>query len=442
MNPEYILHQAFQEVLKIADPQESLPIVLANTFPRGVTGNCLVVGAGKASASMADALERYANVHWPKANLKGHVVTRYGHDVPEPFPDRKITIAQAAHPYPDQAGVAASQRIMELVGALCPGDLCIALISGGGSSLFALPAGQIQLDSLKLLTEELLRCGAPIEEINIVRKHVSDIQGGRLAQLAVSRGATVKAFIISDVVGDQASDIASGPCAPDPSSYFNAVAILEKYGLHTKLELIAIVDYLHQGQQGLYPETLKDSDSECASIENYVFASAQQGLEAAARYCKEQAYEVHLLGDRISGEAKDFAAKQAQLIRQELQHSSAKKIAWISGGETTVTIPKGITGRGGRCSEFLLALMQATMDIQGIRALAADTDGIDGSEQNAGAFFHEEIRKQCITKHLDIENYLNTHQAYSFFEQLQALVITGPTLTNVNDFRIVLIDRP
>lgn len=442
MNPEHILHQAFQEVLKIADPQESLPIALANTFPQGVTGNCLVVGAGKASASMADALERYANVHWPKANLKGHVVTRYDHDVPEPLPDRKITIVEAAHPYPDQAGVEASQRIMNLVGALCPGDLCIALISGGGSSLLALPAGQIQLDSLKLLTEELLRCGAPIEEINIVRKHVSDIQGGRLAQLAVSRGATVRAFIISDVVGDQASDIASGPCAPDPSSYFDAVQILEKYGLHTNPELDAIVDYLHQGQQGLYPETLKDSDSECRSIENYVFASAQKGLEAAARYCKEQAYEVHLLGDQISGEAKDFAAKQAQLIRQVLQHSSAKKIAWISGGETTVTIPKGITGRGGRCSEFLLALMQATMDIQGIRALAADTDGIDGGEQNAGAFFHEEIRKQCIAKHLDIEHYLNTHQAYSFFEQLQALVITGPTLTNVNDFRIVLIDRP
>jgi hydroxypyruvate reductase len=391
---------------------------------------------------MADALERYANVHWPKANLKGHVVTRYGHDVQKPLPDRKITIAQAAHPYPDKAGVEASQRIMELVGALCPGDLCIALISGGGSSLLALPAGQIQLESLKLLTEELLRCGAPIEEINIVRKHVSDIQGGRLAQLAVSRGATVRAFIISDVVGDQASDIASGPCSPDPSSYFDAVAILEKYGLHTNPELAAIVDYLHQGQQGLYPETLKDSDAECTSIENYVFASAQQGLESAARYCKEQDYEVHLLGDHISGEAKDFAAKQAQLIRQELQHSSAKKMAWISGGETTVTIPKGLTGRGGRCSEFLLALMQATMDIQGIRALAADTDVIDGSEHNAGAFFHEEIRKDCIAKHLDIEHYMNTHQAYSFFEQLQGLVITGPTLTNVNDFRIVLIDRP
>ncbi len=442
MIPEQILHQAFQEVLKIADPQESLPIALAIKFPQGVSGNCLVVGAGKASASMADALERYANVHWPKANLKGHVVTRYGHDVPEPFPNRKITIAEAAHPYPDQAGVEASQRITNLVGALSPGDLCIALISGGGSSLLALPAGQIQLDSLKLLTEELLRCGAPIEEINIVRKHVSDIQGGRLAQLAVSRGATVKAFIISDVVGDQASDIASGPCAPDPSSYFDAVQILEKYGLHTKLELAAIVDYLHKGQDGLYPETLKDSDSECRSIENYVFASAQQGLEAAARYCKEQAYEVHLLGDHISGEAKDFAAKQAQLIRQTLQHSSAKKMAWISGGETTVTIPKGITGQGGRCSEFLLALMQATMDIQGITALAADTDGIDGSEHNAGAFFHEEIRKQCIAKHLDTEHYLITHQAYRFFEQLNALVITGPTLTNVNDFRIVLIDRP
>jgi hydroxypyruvate reductase len=436
-----IMQEAFQKVLAVADPQKSMPTLLAEIFPNGISGNCLVVGAGKASASMADAFEQYAQQNWPQANIYGHVVTRYGHDVPTPISNRKITIAEASHPFPDEAGLKASIAILQLVGNLQANDLCIALISGGGSSLLPLPAHQIPMETLQKLTQELLRSGAPIEDINVIRKHVSAIQGGRLAQLATSRGARIIALIISDVVGDQASDIASGPCAPDPSTYDDAIQILEKYQLHTHEGLTTIHQHLLQGQQGRHSETLKAEDDSCEQIKNIVFATAQKGLEAASEFCRTLGYEVHLLGDSISGESKEIAKNHATLIREYLIKSGANKIAWISGGETTVTIPPDVIGRGGRCSEYLLALMQETLDIAGISALAADTDGIDGSEKNAGAYFDPDVRNMYLAKNLNIKHYLVNHLAYDFFEQLNALVFTGPTLTNVNDFRIVLIDR-
>jgi len=436
-----ILHEAFHKVLAVADPQKSMPTLLAEIFPNGISGNCLVVGAGKASASMADAFEKYAVKNWSQANIYGHVVTRYGHDVPNPIPNRKIIITEASHPYPDEAGLKASMAIMQLVGNLQENDLCIALISGGGSSLLPLTANHIPIETLQKFTQELLRSGAPIEDINVIRKHVSAIQGGRLAQLATSRGAQVIAMIISDVVGDQASDIASGPCAPDPSTYDDAIQILEKYHLDTHQGLVAIHQHLLEGQQGLHSETLKVDDEICKQIENIVFATAQKGLEAAAEFCRSLGYEVHVLGDRISGESQDIAKNHAALIREHLTNSRANKIAWISGGETTVTIPQGVVGRGGRCSEYLLTLMLETFDIKGISALAADTDGIDGSECNAGAYFDSDVRNMCLAKNLNITHYLANHLAYDFFDQLNALVFTGPTLTNVNDFRIVLIDR-
>jgi len=273
-----ILHESFQKVLAIADPQKSMPKLLTELFPNGLIGNCLVVGAGKASASMANAFEQFAQQNWPEARVYGHVVTRYGHDVPNPDPNRKITIVEASHPFPDQSGFMASSKIMEMVGELQKNDLCIALISGGGSSLLPLTANHIPLDTLQKLTQELLRCGAPIEEINVIRKHVSAIQGGRLAQLATSRGARVIALIISDVVGDQASDIASGPCAPDPSTYEDAINILKKYQLHKLEELSIIYQHLQQGNQGLQGETLKVADEVCKHIQNIVFATAQKGL--------------------------------------------------------------------------------------------------------------------------------------------------------------------
>ena len=441
IQPAQILKQAFGAVLSIADPQKSLPPVLSRTFPNGFDGNCLVVGGGKASASMANAFEKYAAQFWPKAKVYGHVVTRYQHDIPTAPHNRKIRVSQASHPFPDVAGLMASKDIMQLVDGLKPDDLCVGLISGGGSSLLALPSHGMSLQHLTMLSKELLQCGAPIEEINAVRKHVSAIQGGRLAQLAVERGATLRAFIISDVTGDQPSDIASGPCSDDPSTFRDALSILEKYQLHLEPSLFEITQHLQDGILGKIPETLKANDWQCQKIHNDVFATAQKGLDAAAEFCESQGYEVHQLGDQITGESREVARLQADMIRAYLQQSDAKKIAWISGGETTVTIPQGVHGRGGRCTEFLLALMQASKDIQGISALAADTDGIDGTENNAGAFFTPSTWDKLQSYSLDMEKYLDEHDAYGFFFELDHLVMTGPTLTNVNDFRIVLINR-
>jgi glycerate 2-kinase len=437
---EAILQIAFDQVLRIADPKFALPKILQDVFPIPLQGRCLVIGGGKASAAMADAFERYAQENWPQAEVFGHIVTRYDHDVPEPKPNRKITVTQAAHPVPDEAGKAASEHMLNLIRELQPGDHCIALVSGGGSSLLALPPQGIQLESLRLLSQELLRSGAPIEEMNVVRKHVSAIQGGRMAQVAIEQGVAIYAFIISDVTGDEPSDIASGPCAPDPSTFADALGIFEKYHLHEQPQLIEIFNYLKKGVRAEVPETLKSSDLQAGQIQNHVFATAQKGLDAAAQFCREQGYEVISLGDRITGEAKDFARYQKQLMVEKLKISSGKKFAWISGGETTVTIPKGIKGRGGRCSEFLLALMHATQDMHGVSALAADTDGIDGTEHNAGAFFTPALLQRSKDANLDMEHYLDLHDAYGFFEKLGSLVVTGPTLTNVNDFRIVLIN--
>ncbi len=438
---EQILRKAFEEVLSIADPQRSLPPVLSRTFPNEVEGNCLVVGGGKASASMANAFENYAAQYWPLARVYGHVVTRYHHDIQTPHQNRKIKVSQASHPFPDEAGLMASKDIMQLVDGLRPGDLCVGLISGGGSSLLALPEQGISLLNLTNLSKELLKCGAPIEDINTVRKHVSAIQGGRLAQLAVERGATLQAFIISDVTGDQPSDIASGPCSYDTSTFQDALGVLEKYQLHLQPSLFEITQHLQAGILGKIPETLKMNDWHCQKIHNEVFATAKKGLDAAAEFCEAHGYEVHHLGDQVTGESREVARWQADMIRTYLQYSEAKKIAWISGGETTVTIPQGVHGRGGRCAEFLLALMHASNDIRGISALAADTDGIDGTENNAGAFFTPKTWDKAQSISLDMEKYLEAHDAYGFFSQLDHLVMTGPTLTNVNDFRIVLIDR-
>jgi hydroxypyruvate reductase len=436
-----LLFLAFKEVLQVADPKHSLPIVLKELFPSGLKGNCLVIGGGKASAAMAYAIEQYAQQHWHEAHVYGSIITRYGHDVPEPLSNRKIHVTQAAHPIPDQAGFLASQQMMDLVGDLEPEDYCIALISGGGSSLLALPPEGVSLESLIILTEELLRSGAPIEEMNIIRKHVSRIQGGRMAQQALLRGANIYALIISDVTGDQPSDIASGPCSPDPSTFTQAIEIFKKYQLHKFSGLQEVYLYLQAGARSEVAETLKMDEVNPLRLHNHVFATAQKGLEAAAKLCQFYGYEVINLGDRITGEARVFAKEHAQIIRTKLKNSDRKKIAWISGGETTVTIPKEIQGRGGRCSEFLLALMIETLDIPGLSALAADTDGIDGSENNAGAFFTPETRMSALQESINLNQYLTLHDAYGFFSRMNQLVMTGPTLTNVNDFRIVLIDR-
>lgn len=435
---ETILKNAFAAALEVADPKKIVPEYLSKIFAPGSEpkGRCLVVGAGKASASMATALESHAKSHWPDAILEGVVLTRYGHH----SPTSHIQIIEAGHPVPDQAGMDGAKEIYRLVAELQAGDILIALISGGGSSLLTLPQAGISIDDMRKTTEALLRSGAPIEEMNIVRKHLSAIQGGNLARLAIARGARVEALLISDVTGDAPADIASGPCAPDYSTYQDALDILDKHELSADAIPSSVLSHLKRGLAGEVPETLKEADLKDALVNNHVIATAYKSLEAAADYVRTQGYEPVILGDTVTGEARDVGVEQATLVRQHLSAKTGKPIALISGGECTVTIPNGIKGRGGRCSEYLLSLFAASQEFPKLAALAADTDGIDGSEKNAGAWFTPETRLAARKEGLIPAQYLTQHNCYDFFAQLDALVETGPTLTNVNDFRIILLD--
>ena len=431
---ETILKKAFATAVAVADPQIIVPEYLARIFPKGQEpkGMCLVVGAGKASASMASALERHALLNWPDAKLEGTVLTRYGHS----SPTKHLQIIEAGHPVPDQAGMDGAKAIFDSVNRLGMGDVLIVLVSGGGSSLLTLPQNGISIEDMRKTTEALLRSGAPIEEMNVVRKHLSAILGGNLARLAIARGARVEALLISDVTGDLPADIASGPCAPDYSTYQDALNILAKHHLNEETIPASVLNHLNKGHSGEIPETLKEVDLQDAQVKNHVIATAYKSLEAAADYVRTQGYEPIVLGDTITGEAQEVAIEQAVIARRHL----GKSVALISGGECTVTLPVGIKGRGGRCSEFLLSLFSATDGLSNISALAADTDGIDGSEKNAGAWFTPELRQASKDQGLLPAPYLAAHDCYGFFAQLDALVETGPTLTNVNDFRIILID--
>jgi hydroxypyruvate reductase len=438
ISTQEILKNAFAAAVAVADPQVIVPQYLAKIFPAGQepSGRCLVVGAGKASASMASALETYAKTYWPQVKLEGVVLTRYGHA----SPTAHIQIIEAGHPVPDQAGMNGAKAIYALTQQLEPGDVLIALVSGGGSSLLTLPQEGISIDDMRKTTEALLRSGAPIEEMNIVRKHLSAILGGNLARVAIAHGARVEALLISDVTGDSPADIASGPCAADYSTYQDALAIFEKYRLGEDEIPASVLNHLAQGLAGKKPETLKDADLVNAQVANHVIATAYKSLEAAADYVRSQGYEPIVLGDTITGEAQEVGRAQADLAREHLA-KGGKPLAIISGGECTVTIPAGIKGRGGRCSEYLLSLFSASKDLPHLAALAADTDGIDGSEKNAGAWFTGDVRKSSLAKGITPEPFLLAHDCYGFFAELGALVETGPTLTNVNDFRIILLNQ-
>ncbi len=441
-NPRTLLEGAFAAALAVADPKKIVPEYLAKVFSHGnePKGRCLVVGAGKASASMATALETYAKQYWPAIALDGVVLTRYGHG----SPTSHIKIVEAGHPVPDQAGMDGAAEILKLVNQLNPGDILIALVSGGGSSLLTLPQTGITIADMRKTTEALLHSGAPIEEMNVVRKHLSAILGGNLARAALARGARVEAFLISDVTGDDPADIASGPCAPDYSSYIDALQILEKYGLNESKIPSSVIDHLQKGKRGEIPETLKqtDIDKHQSPVRNHVIATAHRSLEAAADFCKQSGYKPIILGDTITGEARDVGLVHAAIARELVHYGEWSKppLALISGGECTVTLPSGTKGRGGRCSEFLLSLFATSSDLKTLSALAADTDGIDGSEKNAGAWFTPDIRETAKMIQLRSSQFQQEHDCYGFFAKLDALVHTGPTLTNVNDFRIILID--
>ncbi|MGH8729032.1 MAG: glycerate kinase type-2 family protein [Burkholderiales bacterium] len=427
MNAQLFMRECFNAALAAADPLKIVPPHL----PSPPKGRTLVAGAGKAGASMALAVEN----HWPKASpLEGLVITRYEHGIPT----SRIKVIEAGHPVPDEQGEIASREILQKVQTLSPDDLLLALVSGGGSSLLSLPAEGISIAELKQLTKDLLRSGANIQEMNTVRKHLSAIAGGRLA--AASRAPVcaliVCALIISDVTGDEPTYIASGPCSPDPSTYQDCLDILARHALRAP---DAIGKHLERGARGEIKETPKPGDKIFERVENKVIATSHSALEAAAKHCESAGIRPVILGDSVSGEAREVAKVYGALVREIKTHSQpwAPPVALISGGETTVTV-KG-EGRGGRCSEFLLSLAIDLNGLDNVFALACDTDGIDGSEDNAGAWLAPDSLARAEKVGTRADKQLAANDAYGFFQALGNLTVTRPTRTNVNDFRVILV---
>ena len=385
-------------------------VCIAPHLPALPKGRTIVVGAGKAAASMARAVED----HYGADAVEGVVVTRYEHGVPT----QKIEVLEASHPVPDQAGVDASKRILDAVSGLTADDLVLCLISGGGSALLSMPAEGISLDDKAKFTNQLLRSGATITEMNCVRKHLSAVKGGRLAMAC--HPARVVSLIISDVPGDDLSSIASGATVPDPSTYADALAVIEKYGIDAPA---AIVDLLNRAPD----ETPKPGDPRFDGVENILIATPQMSLEAAAIVARDAGYTPMILSDRIEGESRDVAEVHAAIARQVVAHGQPLKApaVLLSGGETTVTI-KGKGGRGGRNAEFLLALAVSLGGHAGIHAIACDTDGIDGSEDNAGAVIGPDTLEMGHKAGQDAKAFLAANDAYTFFQGIDALVMTGP----------------
>jgi hydroxypyruvate reductase len=388
-------------------------------------GRVIVVGAGKASAAMAKAVEE----HWPgrKSQLSGLVITRYGHAVPCKY----IEIVEAAHPVPDAAGRDATRRLLkETVHGLSEDDLVLCLISGGGSALLALPAEGITLEDKQVLSRELLNSGATIGEINCVRKHLSAIKGGRLA--LACRPARMMTLLISDVPGDDPSVIASGPTLPDATTCADALAVLEKYKIQASP---AILDYLRTG----HGETPKPGNPAFANGIARMVATPQMALEAAAARARELGWPAYILSDAIEGEARDVGLVHAALAKQVATHNQpfTAPCVILSGGETTVTV-RG-KGRGGRNVEFLLAMAVALKGHPGIHALAADTDGVDGAEEIAGAVIGPDTLARARAAGLLPAAALADNDGHGFFQTLGDSLVTGPTLTNVNDFRAIFV---
>jgi glycerate 2-kinase len=417
VTPKDLLLSMFDAAVKAALPAEIVPKYL----PAAPKGRTIVIGAGKASAAMAAALEK----SW-KGPLEGVVVTRYGHTAP----CEKIEILESSHPVPDANGEAAARRILDKVKGLTEDDLVIALISGGASALMPLPAGNLTLADKQAVNKALLASGASIDEMNCVRKHLSAIKGGRLA--AAAHPAKVVSLLISDVPGDDPSVIGSGPTVPDKTTFADALSIVRKYKI---AEPKAAIDHLEAGAD----ESIKPGDKRLAGNVLEMIATPQLSLEAAAAVARKAGYTPLILGDAIEGEAREVARVMAGIARQVEKYGQPAKrpCVLLSGGETTVTV-RG-KGRGGRCAEFLLALAVALDGLPGVHALAADTDGIDGSEDNAGAIALDDILARAASLGVNAKAALADNDGYSFFQKLDSLVVTGPTLTNVNDFRAIII---
>ncbi len=422
VSPEALLRRMFDAAVAAAMPVRALPAHLPQPAdPRSSVGRTVVIGAGKASAAMAAAVE----ANWA-GELSGLVVTRYDHAVP----CQRIEIVEAAHPVPDAAGETAARRILEMVQGLRPDDLVLALISGGGSSLLALPAPGLTLDDKQTVNKALLRSGASIDEMNCVRKHLSAIKGGRLA--AAAHPARLVALMISDVPGDDPAVIASGPTVGDPTTRHDALGIIAKYGI----ELAA---HVRAHLESDACESVKPGDPRLAEVENILIATPQASLEAAASVAREAGVMPVILGDSLEGEARDVAKVMAGIAKQVVRHGqpAARPCVLLSGGETTVTV-KG-DGTGGRNVEFLLALAVALGGEPGIAALSADTDGVDGAAEVAGAWITDATLAKAEAMGIDAKASLARNDGHGFFAALGQQLVTGPTLTNVNDFRAVLI---
>lgn len=417
INPRELLGKMFAAAVNAAQPEHCIPRYL----PEKSKGRTLVIGAGKASAAMAQALER----HWP-GPLDGLVVTRYGYAVP----CERIEIVEAAHPVPDAAGLAAAARLLELVSGLGPDDLVICLISGGGSALLPLPGEGVTLENKQAINRALLKSGATIAEMNCVRRHLSGIKGGRLA--AACFPARVVNLLISDVPGDNPMDIASGPTVADPTTCQDALEIVRRYGI----ELPDGARFLLESGQG---ETVKPGDSRLAGVTTHLIATPQMALEAAAAVAEAAQIKPVILGDSIEGEARDVGQVMAGIARQVARRGQPVQspCVLLSGGETTVTV-RG-QGRGGRNVEFLLSLAIGLSGEPGVYAVAGDTDGVDGLEEIAGAFVTPCSLQRAWSTGLKPLASLDDNDGHGFFEALGDSLVTGPTLTNVNDFRAILI---
>jgi glycerate 2-kinase len=416
-SPQDLLKAMFHAAIDAAHPRHIVP----QHLPPPPKGRAIIIGAGKASAAMAKAVED----HW-KGPLSGLVVTRYGHAVP----CERIEIVEAAHPVPDANGEAAARRILEMVHGLGPDDLVLALISGGGSALLTLPASGLTLEDKKAINAALLRSGAPIGEMNCVRKHLSVIKGGRLATAAYP--ARVITLVISDVPGDNPSAIASGPTVADPTTFAEARAILAKYGITSPA---AVIEYLERGAD----ETPKFGDPRLAKAATVMIATPQMSLEAAADVAREAGVTPLILGDAIEGEAREVGKVMAGIARQAALRGQPARppCVLISGGETTVTVRGG--GRGGRNVEFLLSLAVELDGLPGVFAVSGDTDGVDGAEEVAGALITPDTLARAVRRGIRAKERLADNDGHGFFEALGDQIVTGPTLTNVNDFRAILI---
>lgn len=420
IDPRILLTAMFSAAVQAAQPHRCI----SQHLPEKPKGRLIVIGAGKASAAMARAVE----AHWP-GELSGIVVTRYGYKVP----CERIEIIEAAHPVPDRAGLEAAQRILTTVENLTPDDTVLCLISGGGSALLPLPLAGISLEDKQQVNRALLKSGATISEMNCVRRHLSAIKGGRLA--VACHPAKVVTLLISDVPGDDPCDIASGPTVGDPTSCHDALGIVRRYGI----DLPASVRLVLESGDG---ETIKPTDERLKNSTVKIIAAPQLALEAAAKVAADANVHAHILSDSIEGEARDVGKVMAAIARQIAKRGEPFQFpcVLISGGETTVTV-RG-QGRGGRNVEFLLSLGVSLNGHPGIYALAGDTDGVDGQEEIAGAYLAPDSLERAWAKGIHPRESLDNNDGHGFFNALGDSVITGPTLTNVNDFRAILVTAP